>query len=409
MNKIALALDIGTTKIGVVFFEIQEDDNYKILGIGATPSDGVKSGSINNIDRVVRSIKKAVDEVTQTANITDYHQVYVNISGKGIRSLNSKGLATINGTHTEITESDVNKVLEAARTIHLPVNSKILHVIPQYFTIDDQVGIKDPIGMSGIRLETMAHIITAEKMSIQNIYNSFKKNHLNINGIFFNSLAAAESVLQEDEKQLGVALIDIGGGTTDLVVFVENSIRHSISIPIGGDHITNDIAVGVATPFEQAEKIKIQYGVCWDNENSEEVFIPIPGLGGRPEREVVQSVLIDIIEPRLREVFILVAKELERFKLLNSLGAGLVFTGGSSLMPGIIELSKDFFEKPIRLGYPEAVQSLEASTPAIYSVSAGLVYHGIEQNKIDKKREVVSNIKKPSRVSGFFDWVKQYL
>ena len=315
-------------------------------------------------------------------------------------------------TDNEITSQDVGRVIEAARAVAIPMDREMLHVIPQEFIVDDQAGIKDPVGMSAVRLEADVHIVTGAVTSAQNIYKSVEKAGLRVADIVLEPLASAYSTLDDDEKELGVAVVDMGGGTTDLAVFIEDSIRHTASIGLGGKNVTSDVAIGIRTPLERAEEIKKSHGTCLKNGLERSEYIVVPGVGGREQREVSRAVLASIIEPRMREIFNLVLRELKRNNLLDMLGAGVVLTGGGALMKGAAELAEQVFDMPVKLGIPKSFGGLVdcAATP-IHATGVGLIQYGIQRQRdghkdqpskegSDKFKEIIRKMSK---------WVKQYV
>jgi len=411
MSHPVMGLDIGTTKIGVLIGERDELGKLKILGVGTSQSEGLRKGVVVNIDKTVQSIKKAIDEAQLMAGV-DVQDVYVGIAGEHIRSINSRGVIAVYRTDNEITQEDVNRVIDAARAVPVSMDREMLHVIPQEFIVDEQTGIKDPIGMSAVRLEADVHIVTGAVTSAQNIYKSVEKAGLGVAGIVLEPLASAYSVLEDDEKELGVVLVDMGGGTTDIAVFIDESIRHTASIGLGGKNVTSDVAIGIRTPLERAEEIKREHGTCLKNAITNSEYIVVPGVGGREQREVNRSVLASIIEPRMREIFSLVHKELVKHNLVDMLGAGIVLTGGGSLMHGAVELAEEVFNMPVKLGVPHSFGGLVdcAATP-IHATGVGLLMYGCEQQKNQ-------NNSKNSHGNGdhfreifrkMSSWIKQYV
>ncbi len=411
MNNPIVGLDIGTTKIGVLIGEMDENKYLKILGVGTSPSEGLRKGVVVNIDKTVRSIKRAIEEAELMAGV-QVDEVYVGIAGDHIRSINSRGVIAVYRTDNEITRQDVARVIEAARAVAIPMDREMLHVIPQEFIVDDQAGIKDPVGMSGVRLEADVHIITGAVTSAQNIYKSVEKAGLKVSDIVLEPLASSYSVLEDDERELGCALVDMGGGTTDLAVYIEDSIRHTASIGLGGKNVTSDVAIGIRTPIERAEEIKKTHGTCLRNglENSE--YIVVPGVGGREQREVSRAVLASIIEPRMHEIFSMVLRELKKNNLVDMLGAGIILTGGGALMHGAIECAEHVFGMPVKLGIPHSFGGLVdcASTP-IHATGVGLIKYGCLKDQHitgesdyreshDKFREIIKKMT---------NWVKQYV
>lgn len=375
MDKdIIVGLDIGTTKIGVVVAEKGQFGEMKILGVGTSPSDGLRKGVVINIDKTVNSIEKAVEDAELQSGV-NIHSIYVGIAGDHIRSLNSRGIIAV--AENEITERDIERGIEAAKAISLPIDREIIHILPQEFIVDDQDGIRDPIGMSGVRLEVETHIVTGAVASAQNIYKSVERAGLRVQDIVLEPLASSYAVLGNDEKELGVGLMDIGGGTTDIALFFDGSIRYTGIIGLAGKNVTNDIALGLRTPPDQAEKIKLEYGCCDLNLLAEEEYINVPGVGGREPRKVSRSILTRIIQPRMEEIFHMALREIKRSDYLEHLTAGIVLTGGCSLIPGAVELAEAVFDLPVRLGIPEGISGLvdSAKNPK-NATGVGLVIYG---------------------------------
>lgn len=375
MDKdIIVGLDIGTTKIGVVVAEKGQFGEIKILGVGTSASDGLRKGVVINIDRTVNSIEKAVEDAELQSGV-NIHSIYVGIAGDHIRSLNSKGIVAI--SENEISERDIERGIEAAKAISLPIDREIIHILPQEYIVDDQDGIKDPIGMSGVRLEVETHIVTGAVASAQNIYKSVERAGLKVLDIVLEPLASSYAVLGDDERELGIGLMDIGGGTTDIALFFDGSIRHTCVIGLGGKNVTNDIALGLRTPPEQAEKIKLEYGCCDINILTEEEYITVPGVGGREPKKVSRSILTRIIQPRMEEIFHMALREIKRSGYLEKLTAGMVVTGGCSLLPGAVDLAESVFDLPVRLGIPEGISGLvdSAKNPK-NATGVGLVIYG---------------------------------
>lgn len=378
-DNVVVGLDIGTTKIACIISERDTNGELKIVGVGVSQSDGLRKGVVVNIEKTVRSIQKAVEEAELMAGI-DVDAVWVGIAGDHIRAINSRGVVAISRDDNEITEMDVQRAIDAAKAVSIPMDREILHVIPQEFVVDDQKGIKDPIGMCGVRLETQVHIITGAVTSAQNIYKSVDKAGLKVHDLVLEPLASCYAVLEKDEKELGVALIDMGGGTTDIAIYFDESIRHTAVVGLGGKNVTSDIAIGIRTPIERAEEIKKQYGCAFTPLVKGNDFISVPGVGGREQREVSKAVLASIIEPRLEEMLSLTIRELKRTEYADMLGAGVVLTGGGSLMDGIQDLAEKVFEMPVKLGVPYGFGGLtEAAKSPIHATGVGLCMYGAEQ------------------------------
>ncbi len=411
MTNPIVGLDIGTTKISVIIGEIDQNRSLKIVGVGTSPSDGLRKGVVINIDKTVKSIQRAVEEAELMAGV-DVESVYVGIAGDHIKSINSRGVIAVSRNDNEITPQDVARVIEAARAVAIPLDREMLHVIPQDFVVDDQAGIKDPVGMSGVRLEGDVHIVTGAITSVQNIYKSVEKAGLKVTDIVLEPLASAYAVLEDDERELGCAVIDIGGGTTDLIVFIEDSVKHTASIGLGGRNVTNDLAIGIRTPLDRAEEIKRSHGTCVRSGLEGNVYIPVPGVGGRDQREVSRAVLASIIEPRMREIFTLALRELQKNHYLDTLGAGIVLTGGCSLLHGVTELAEQVFGMPVKLGVPKGFGGLvDTVASPIHATGVGLVLYGVmmgEQNK-ENATQVSKGFRLPDFWKHMLTWIKQYV
>jgi cell division protein FtsA len=378
-NEMIVGLDIGTTKIACIISELDTNGELKIVGVGMSPSDGLRKGVVVNIDKTVRSIQKSVEEAELMAGV-DVESVFVGIAGDHIRAINSKGVVAISRDDNEITELDVVRAIDAAKAVSIPMDREILHVIPQEFIVDEQKGIKDPIGMCGVRLETQVHIITGAVTSAQNIYKSVEKAGLKVRDLVLEPLASSYAVLEKDERELGVALIDMGGGTTDIALYFDESIRHTAVVGLGGKNVTSDIAIGIRTPIEKAEEIKKHYGCAYSALVKNDEFISVPGVGGREQREVSKAVLSSIIEPRVEEILSLALREIKRTEYSDMLGAGVVLTGGCALMEGIQELAEKVFEMPVKIGVPTGFGGLtEAAKSPVHSTGVGLCMYGVKQ------------------------------
>ena len=382
-----VGLDIGTTKIACIISELDASGELKIVGVGMSPSNRLRKGVVVNIDKTVRSIQKAVEEAELMAGV-DVESVLVGIAGDHIRAINSKGVVAISRDDNEITELDVVRAIDAAKAVSIPMDREILHVIPQEFVVDEQKGIKDPIGMCGVRLETQVHIITGAVTSAQNIYKSVEKAGLKVRDLVLEPLASSYAVLEKDEKELGVALIDMGGGTTDIAMYFDESIRHTAVVGLGGKNVTSDIAIGIRTPIEKAEEIKKRYGCAYSALVKNDEYISVPGVGGREQREVSKAVLASIIEPRLEEMFSLTLREIKRTEYADMLGAGIVLTGGCALMEGIQELAEKVFEMPVKIGVPTGFGGLtEAAKSPVHATGVGLCMYGVKNMKTRKNKK----------------------
>lgn len=377
-ENVFVGLDIGTTKIACIISELGENNELKIVGVGVSPSDGLRKGVVVNIDKTVSSIKKAVEEAELMAGV-DVSAVYVGIAGDHIRAINSRGVVAIGREDNEITQLDVDRAIDAAKAVSIPKDREILHVIPQEYTVDDQKGIKDPRGMCGVRLETQVHIITGAITSAQNILRSVEKAGLKVIDLVLEPLASSYAVLEKDEKELGVALIDMGGGTTDIAIYFDESIRHSAVVGLGGKNVTSDIAIGLRTPIEKAEDIKKKHGCSYSPLLRGDEHLSVPGVGGHENREVSRSVLASIIEPRMEEILSLALREIKRTEYADMLGAGVVLTGGGSLMEGVRDLAEKIFEMPVKLGVPSRFGGLtEAAKSPVHATGVGLCMYASE-------------------------------
>ncbi|MBL4819195.1 MAG: cell division protein FtsA [Deltaproteobacteria bacterium] len=371
-DNLLVGLDIGTTKIGVVVAELNPN-GVDIVGVGTSPSRGLRKGVVINIDATVASIKQALENAERMVG-RPIRRVCAGIAGAHIQGFNSQAVVAIkNG---EVKKSDLDRVIEAAKALSIPTDRELLHVLPQDFRVDGQGGIKEPLGMSGTRLEARIHMVTGAISSAQNIIKCAERSSLEVTNIVLEQLASAYSVLSEDERELGVAIVDIGGGTTDVAIFSQGSIQHTSVIPIGGHHLTNDIAVGLRTPQESAEEIKKIYGSASAKMIGRDEVVEVPSIGGRPERILRRQILGDILESRVEEIFELVAREIHRVGLKELLASGVVITGGSSLLPGMVEVAEHVLGLPVRRGSPKGVGGLlDVVSSPIHATGVGLVLY----------------------------------
>ena len=373
-ENVIVGIDVGTTKICAIMGEINQDQMVDIIGLGTSPSRGLRRGVVVNIDHTVSSIRKAVNDAELMAGC-QADTVYAGISGGHIKGINSHGVIAIK--NREVTAVDIDRVIDAARAVAIPADREVIHILPQEFMVDDQEGIKEPIGMAGVRLEARVHIVTGAVSAAQNIVRCTHRSGLRVQDLVLQQIAAAEAVLSPDEKELGVALVDVGGGTTDVAVFVEGAIRHTAVISVGGDQLTNDVAVGLRTPLAEAERIKKRYGCALGSLVNGEETISVPGVGGRGPRVLSRSVLADIVEPRLEEIFGLVRRELEKYNLVSGMASGVVLTGGTVAIEGSCELAEQIFDAPVRLGYPMGISGLvDVVNSPLYATGVGLVLWG---------------------------------
>ncbi|HIJ85711.1 MAG: cell division protein FtsA [Magnetococcales bacterium] len=370
-QNLIVGLDIGTTKICCVVADLQPDGRLDIIGIGTHSSRGLRKGVVIDIDSTVESMRMAVEEAEMMAGV-EINMVYAGIAGGHIKSGNSNGVVATK--NNEVTAADIQRVLDAARAQNVPMDREIIHVLPQEFILDGQDGIKEPLGMSGVRLEARVHIVTGAVASAQNIIKCINRCGLDVGDIILEQLASAETVLTSDEKELGVCLLDIGGGTTDIAIFSEGHIKHTAVLAIGGDHITNDIAVGLRTPTREAEALKRKYGCALASLVDPEETIDVPSIGERKPRSLARHILAEIIEPRVEELFTLVNREISRSGFEEQITAGVVLTGGSAITEGMVELAEEVFNKPVRRGLPQGIGGLtDVVSSPIYSTAVGLV------------------------------------
>jgi cell division protein FtsA len=372
-RSLIVGLDIGTSKVVALVGELGPDGSIEVIGIGSQPSRGLKKGVVVNIESTVQSIQRAIEEAELMAGC-EIHSVFAGIAGSHVRSLNSHGVVAIRDR--EVSHNDVEHVIDAAKAVAIPADQKILHVLPQEFIIDGQEGIRDPIGMSGVRLEAKVHIVTGADSAAQNIEKCIQRCGLTVDDVVLEQLASSFAVLTEDEKELGVALVDIGGGTTDIAVFSNGAIRHTAVIPIAGDQVTNDIAVSMRTPTQYAEDIKVRFACALSQLANPDESIEVPSVGDRPARRLARQTLAEIIEPRYEELFGLIREELRRSGFEEVIAAGVVITGGSAKMEGAIELAEEIFHVPVRLGIPQQVRGLaDVVRNPIYSTGVGLLLY----------------------------------
>ena len=373
-ENLVVGLDIGTSKVLAIVGEVSATGEVQVIGVGHHPSRGMKKGVVVNIESTVQSIQRAIEEAELMAGC-QIQSVYAGIAGSHIRSINSHGTVAIKDK--EVGTNDVDRVIESARALAIPADQKVLHVLPQEFIIDGQEGIREPIGMSGVRLEAKVHIVTGAVSAAQNIVKCVRRCGLEVDDIILEQLASSLSVLTEDEKELGVCMVDIGGGTTDISVFTEGAIRHTAVIPIAGDQVTNDIAVALRTPTQHAEDIKKKYGCALTQIASSDESIEVPSVGERPPRKLARQTLAEVIEPRIEELYGLILAELRRSGFEDLIGSGIVLTGGSAKMEGMIDLAEEVFHMPVRLGIPQGVGGLSGVVHnPIYATGVGLVLFG---------------------------------
>lgn len=375
-DEIVVGLDIGTTKIACIIGEVT-DEGIDIIGIGSHPSTGLRKGVVINIDATINSIRKAVDEAQLMAGC-DVNTVYAGIAGGHVKGFNSRGIVAVKDK--EVKQSDLVRVVDAARAVAMPMDRKIIHVIPQEYIIDDQDGIKEPLGMTGVRLEANVHIVTASVTSAQNIVKCANACGLHVADIVLEQLASSEAVLSDDEKELGVAVVDIGGGTTDIAIYSQGSLVHTAVLSIGGNHLTNDIAVGLRTPMAEAERIKQRYGSALTTKVSPEETIEVPSVGGRPPRVLSRQILTEIIEPRVEEIFAYVGREIKNSGFEELIASGIVITGGTTILENMPELAEEVLGLPVRRGVPKGIGGLvDVVRNPKFATGVGLVLHGSEE------------------------------
>ncbi len=402
-SEIIVGLDIGTTKIGVVVAEPSENGTFKILGIGNSPAEGLKKGVIVNLEKAIESVRQALDDAEMTSG-QKIESAYVGIAGDHIKSINSRGVIAIGKSSAEIIDSDIARALEAAKAIAIPSDREIIHILPQEYTVDDQNGIKDPKGFSGIRLEVDVHIVTGSVSAVQNILRCIEKAGVHVDELVLEPLASSYGVLSKDEMELGCVVIDMGGGTTDLAVFHEGAVKHTAVIGIGGKNVTNDLAIGLRTPLEQAEQLKCSYGSALAASVDATEMIQVPGVGGRESKEVSRSVLATIIEPRIEEIFSLVAREMKKNQRTEMLAAGVILTGGAAQLDSVIELAEQVFDMPAKMGIPTNFDNSSELAPGpAFATGIGLVQYALSKNKIGVRRG------KPRKSARTFEKIKRWL
>ena len=402
-KKLIVGLDIGTSKVSAIVGEIVDGDGIEVIGMGIHPSRGMKKGVVVNIESTVQSIQRAVEEAELMAGC-QIHSVVTGIAGNHIRSLNSHGIVPIR--EKEVKRGDVDRVIDAARAVAIPADQRILHILPQEYIIDGQEGIREPVGMSGVRLESKVHIVTGAVSAAQNIIKCVRRCDLEVDDVILEQLASSEAVLLEDEKDLGVCLVDIGGGTTDIAVFNEGAIRHTAVIPIAGDHVTNDIAVALRTPTQYAEEIKIRHACALAKLAAPDETIEVPSVGDRPPRRLARQNLGEVVEPRYEELLILIQAELRRSGFEDLIAAGMVLTGGSSKMEGLIGLAEEIMHMPVRIGTPNAVGDLtDMVRNPIHSTGVGLLQFGHKHGErgLSKESEDGGFTGVMKRMKGWFE------
>jgi len=387
-SGLVVGLDIGTTKICAIVGEMTDGGGIDIIGIGTHPSKGLRKGVVVHIDSTVESIQKAVNEAELMSGV-EIHSAFVGIAGGHIKGFNSRGVIAISGKGREVSQFDVARVIDAAKAVALPVDREVIHILPQEFIIDDQGGIKEPLGMTGVRLEAEVHIVTAAVTSAQNLIKCVHRAGIEVSDIVLEQLASAEATLLPDEKELGVVLLDMGGGTTGIAIFSKGSIWHSSVISLGGEHITNDIAIGLRTPMQEAEEIKKKYGCAMTSLVKGDETIEVPSVGGRRPRILSRQLLCEIIQPRVEEMLSLANREIQKSGYQDQVAAGVVITGGASIMEGIPELAEQIFDLPVRRGEPRGVGGLvDIISSPIHATGVGLVSYGAAHRARRRFRKV---------------------
>lgn len=403
-NNYIVGLDIGTKKVAAIIGEITEERKVEIIGIGTADSKGLRKGVVVNLEATTAAIKKAQEEAELMAGV-EIDSAFIGISGAHIKSFNSRGVIAVSGKNREITREDIRRVIDQSKAVSIPPDREIIHIIPQEFVVDEQDGIKTPLGMSGIKLEVNVHIVTSAITSVQNLRTCVEKAEIEIEQTVLNQIATAASVLTHDETELGVGLIDIGAGTTEVAIFERGSLWYTAIIPIGGDNFTNDIAVGLRTPIPEAEKIKKKFGCVAGPATDEQETIEVPSVGRvKKPRVLSRQILADIIQPRAEEVFRLVDNDIKRMGYEKSLNSGIVLTGGTALLEGLEEVAEEIFDLPVRRGDPTGIGGLvdRVSTPD-YATAVGLILYGFNQwqergRSQDKKKGVWAKMR---------DWLKE--
>ncbi|MCH8544374.1 MAG: cell division protein FtsA [Alcanivorax sp.] len=397
-DRMIVGLDIGTSKVVAIVGQVNVDGTMEVIGIGSQPSKGMKKGVVVDIEATVRSIQRAVEEAELMAGC-QIHSVYAGIAGSHVRSLNSHGIVAIRDR--EVLLADIDRVIDAAQAVAIPADQKTLHVLPQEYVVDNQEGVREPVGMSGVRLEAKVHLVTCAVNAAQNIEKCVRRCGLEVEDIILEQLASSYAVLTEDERELGVCMVDIGGGTTDIAIFTEGAIRHTANIPIAGDQVTNDIAMALRTPKQYADEIKIKYACALTQLAGADETIQVPSVGDRPPRTLSRQNLAEVVEPRYDELFTLIQAELRRSGFEDLIPGGIVLTGGSSRIEGAVDLAEEIFHMPVRLGLPQGVAGLtDVVRNPIYSTAVGLLLYGqrIEAEGRSARREAGS---------GSVDWIER--
>jgi cell division protein FtsA len=398
-ENMIVGLDIGTSKVVAIVGQVNADGSLQVVGLGSQPSRGMKKGVVVDIEATVRSIQRAVEEAELMAGC-QIHSVYAGIAGSHVRSLNSHGIVAIRDR--EVTRADLDRVIDAAQAVAIPADQKTLHVLPQEYIVDNQEGVREPVGMSGVRLEAKVHLVTCAVNAAQNVEKCVRRCGLEVEDITLEQLASAHAVLTEDERELGVCLVDIGGGTTDIAVFTEGAIRHTANIPIAGDQVTNDIAMALRTPRQHADELKIKYACALIQLAGAEETIKVPSVGDRPPRTLSRQNLAEVVEPRYDELFTLIQAELRRSGFEELVPGGIVITGGSARIEGVVDLAEEIFHMPVRLGMPQGVTGLtDVVRNPVYSTAVGLLLYG------QKAEQEGTSARRQAR-GGPVDWFERF-
>jgi len=411
-SEIIAGIDIGTTKIGCIIAEAEGPESLKIIGVGSAQSEGLRYGVVVDVDKTIKSIQTAVKQAEDMADV-DVENVFAGIAGDHIRSINGRGVVAISGENNEVTQEDVRRVVDAAKAVALPIDREIIHILPQEFMVDDMKGIRHPVGMKGVRLEAEVHIVTGAIASAQNIHRCIEKAGYGVADLVLEPLASSHSVLTEDEKELGCVLIDIGGGTSDIAMFYEGCIRHTSVVALGGRNVTNDLAIVLRTPIDEAERLKIQHGHVLHTDDDRNNIVKVPDVNQVSDRRISAGLMVDIIQPRVAEILTLAYEEIKKSDFINLMTTGLILTGGGSLIPGTIDLAEDIFNMPVKLGVPAGFTGMieEARNPQS-ATGVGLVLYAVKHQ--DEIRESLAaggtgkfdNIKK--RFRRWFNTVSLY-
>ncbi|MFO7177391.1 MAG: cell division protein FtsA [Pseudomonadota bacterium] len=410
-SEIVVGLDLGTTKVSAVVGEV-DADGITILGVGNVPCRGLRKGVVSNIEWTVRSIREAIDAAQTMAGV-EIKTVYAGVAGSHIRAHTSDGVCAISGR--EVTRADLERVLEGARAIPVDADRMILHALPREYVVDNQDGIRDPIGMSGVRLQVRVNLVTAATSCVQNVIRCVERCGLTVADVVLEPLASAGAVLSDDEKEIGVAVIDIGGGTTDILLYADGGVVHTSTIPAGGNNITNDVAAGLRTPMAEAERLKRNYGCALGRMIADDEEIEVPGVGGHAPRRVARRLLSDIIEPRVEEIFAEARRRIEETGLLEQVSSGCVLTGGAVLMEGMVECAEEILGMPVRMGFPVGVKGIvQLVQGPQYATGVGLVRYGAEQLSESGQRVSFGSVPRSqeeavpagSQKSGFLSWLR---